>query len=359
MAYTTIDDPSAHFQTTLYSGTGSSQAITNGGNSDLQPDLIWIKNRANTHDHVLMDSTRGVTKRLAPNTTDAEETSSNYVSAFSSDGFTVVSEGAANASSSGSYAAWQWKANGGTTSSNTNGTITTTVQANATAGFSIATYTGVGAARTIGHGLAAAPQFCLIKNRTAAANWNTSCWFLTGDNDKKLKLNLNEGESSTSNFQDTDPSSTVVSIGGGNEVGGEWENVGNYNYVAYFWIPIQGYSKFGSYTGNGNVDGPFVYTGFKPAFVIIKRAVDGGSSQWHTFDSTRNESNVVNKVLFPSTTDVESTYSGSDPQIDILSNGFKLRSSYNQVNASSGNYIHICFAEQPFVTSGGVPCTAR
>ena len=130
-------------------------------------------------------------------------------------------------------------------------------------------------------------------------------------------------------------------------------------YIAYCFAEKQGYSKFGGYTGGGTTDGPFVYTGFKPAWILIKRAVDGGSSQWHTFDSTRNESNVANKVLFPSTNGAEASYTGTDPQIDILSNGFKLRSSYNQVNASSGNYIFICFAESPFVSSKGTPITAR
>ena len=319
MAYTTIDDPSAHFQVHLYSGTSSTNAQTFGGNSDLQPDLVWLKGRSGTSSHVVVDTSRSG-KELNPDNTDADENDAGF-DTFNSDGFTVSGVDNHYNNNSYTYVAWCWKANGGTTSSNTNGTITTTVQANATAGFSIATYTGVGAARTIGHGLASAPKFMLIKNRTAAANWNTSCWFLTGDNDKKLILNITDAESSTSNFQDTDPSSTVVSIGGGNEVGGQWENVGNYNYIAYFWIPIQGYSKFGKYTGNGSTDGPFIYTGFKPAFTITKKSSDAG--EWFGFDNKRNTYNPTDTRLELNDSAAEGT--SSTRLIDVLANGCKIK----------------------------------
>ena len=367
MAYTTIDDGSAHFQVALYTGNDSSNAITNNGNSDLQPDWLWTKNRSSSADHKIFDSTRGVTKFLESNTTDAEGTQANLLSSFNSDGFTLGAGGETNSSST-NYVAWQWKANGGTTTSQTGSDIDSVTQANTTSKFSIITYTGAsnadsdsdnnsGAYWRVKHGLGSTPKLAIFKKRSSAAAWYVWHHKIGGTLDYKyIQLQTNRGVDTESAvlFGNTDWSSTEFEIGGWDVV-----NRDGSTYVAYMFDEVQGYSKFGSYTGNGNNDGPFVYTGFKPAFVLIKRAVDGGSSQWHTFDSTRNEFNVANKVLFPSTNDNESSYTGSDPQIDILSNGFKLRSSYNQVNASSGNYIHICFAEHPFVSSKGAPVTAR
>jgi len=350
MAYTTIDDPSAHFQTTLYSGTGSSQAITNGGNSDLQPDLIWIKNRANTHDHVLMDSTRGVTKRVAPNTTDAEETSSNYVSAFSSDGFTVVSEGAVNASSSGEYVAWQWKANGSTTSSNTTGDINTTVQVNSDAGFSIITYTGNNTDdQTIGHGLGAVPEFAVFKSRAGAAgtgNWSITHSAFSGT--EYIFFTDAAKASANNNFKST-PTSTIFTLGDSDV--NEAETI-----LCYAWTPIQGYSKFGSYTGNGNTDGIFVYLGFKPAFLIIKKT--SGTQHWQMRDNKRDTYNEDSDELLFTSTNGATTTSGNNIA-DFVSNGFKLRGTGADHNEDGGTFIYMAFAEQPLVTSGGVPCTAR
>ena len=369
MAYTTIDDPSAHFHTLTYAGNGSNpRSLTNSANAgDFKPDWLWIKNRTNTYDHAVFDSLRGVDKLLKTNQTNAEGSNSGYHNSFDTNGFTVTANGNVN-NNNENYVAWQWKANGGTTSNQTGSDIDSVTQVNTTSKFSIITYTGAsnadsdsdnnsGAYWRVKHGLGSTPKLAIFKKRSSAAAWYVWHHKIGGTLDYKyIQLQTNKGVDTESAvlFGNTDWSSTEFEIGGWDVV-----NRDGSTYVAYMFDEVQGYSKFGSYTGNGNNNGPFVYTGFKPAFVLIKRAVDGGSSQWHTFDSTRNEFNVANKVLFPSTNDNESSYTGSDPQIDILSNGFKLRSSYNQVNASSGNYIHICFAEHPFVSSKGAPVTAR
>ena len=352
MAYTTIDDPSVYFQTKLWSGNGSAgTSITNDGNSDLQPDFFWAKVRNHTYNHIVLDSSRGVTnKRIIPNSTDAEDTYAGFMDSFDTDGFTVDND--VNTNESGkTYVAWQWKVNGGTTANNTSGDIgTSVVQANTTAGISIVLYTGNNTGgSTVGHGLGGVPEWILTKSRAAAKPWVV--YHASLGNTKSIKLDTNDGAATDSSaWSNTTPSSTTFTLGNGDS-----NHTGT--MVAYCFRSIQGYSKIGSYAGNGSTDGPFVYTGFKPAWVLIKR--DAASSQWHLFDSTRNEFNVANKVLFPSTNEAEQSYTGSDPMIDILSNGFKMRSSYNQVNSSSGNYIYVCFAELPFVSSEGVPTTAR
>ena len=376
MAYTTIDDPSQYFQTALWSGdNATTQDITNDGNSDLQPDWVWVKCRntsGNGFDHVVFDTSRGVSNSvntgLSPSQTDSEGLGDNVtttaqlggVSAMLSDGFTVREGTLDNDSryvneSSRTYVAWQWKANGGTTTSfsASGAQLAGTRQSNTTAGFSIITYTGDGNNNaTIPHGLNSAPKFVIIKDRGNATNWYVghNSTFTTGE----VFLNLNNGLAAAFGpFNKTAPTSSNIVLGTDGNVNGSGDTM-----ICYAFAEVQGYSKFSSYAGNGNTDGPFVYLGFKPAWIMIKRT-DSGSSQWHLFDSTRNEFNVANKVLFPSTDDAEQSYTGTDPQIDILSNGFKLRSSYNQVNSSSGTYIYMCFAEHPFVSSEGVPTTAR
>ena len=355
MAYTTIDDPSAHFQTLLYTGDGtSSQAQTNTGNSDLQPDWVWIKKRAGgtARAHQLYVSSRGVTKLLHSNSDGAESTQSAGLTAFGSDGFTVGDDDGIGANTA-TYVAWQWKANGGTTTSfnesgnNPGGTI----QTNTTAGFSIITTTGTGATGTIAHGLGAVPHWWISKQRSNAENWavyhvsNTSA-----PETEILTLNTTDATADNANaYNDTAPTSTNLTVHTKNEV-----NTDGRTYVHYVFAPIQGYSKFGSYTGNGNADGPFVYTGFKPAWLIIKRTSSSGD--WLLWDNKRDTSNVTDAVLKPNSNAAENTgYS----YIDFLSNGFKIRATDAEINQSGGTLIYMAFAEHPFVSSKGVPVTAR
>lgn len=346
MPYTTIDDPSAYFQIDLHTGTGVAKSETFDGNSDLQPDMLWGKNRSSVVNHILVDSNRGVTKNLTPNSNSAEATSGTRFTAFNSDGFSVGTSSAVNTSGD-EYVVWGWKVNGGTTSSNTDGTITSTVQANTDAGFSIVTYTGTGTAATIGHGLGVAPKFYVVKNRDAAGtDWTCYHESLTS-NQYFLYLNSTAGQSNIVDFWDsTSPTSSVFSIKASSD------NVNNsYDYVAYCFAEKQGYSKFGSYEGNGNANGTFVYTGFKPAFVMTK-SIDS-TSDWNLFDHKREGYNVDNDTLEANDTAAEST----TDMIDLLSNGFKLRIATDPNVAET--YIYIAFAENPFVTSTGIPTTAR
>ena len=346
MAYTTIDDPSAYFQIATYTGNGSStNAITNDGNSDLKPDWLWLKSRSITSDNIIFDSTRGTNKRVSTNTTGAEETQAFY-SSFDTDGFTLGDSNANVNQSSATYVNWQWKANGGTTSSNTNGTITSTVQANTTAGFSIISYTGNGTdGATIGHGLNETPQIFFPKCLSTTTNWEMY-YFPTGGTRQYGYLNLtNKFETWPHNA----PSSTIISLSGsGDSNGNSRPNIG------YAFHSVQGYSKIGTYTGNGNADGPFVYTGFKPAWVILKRS--SGVADWNIFDNKRpNAFNEANGRLRANDSTAEST---SDAGVDLLSNGFKCRLG-SEFNASSTTNFYMAFAEHPFVSSKGVPTTAR
>ena len=360
MAYTTIDDPSQYFQTALWTGNGSARAITNDGNSDLQPDWIWGKNRSDTNAHWLMDSTRGVDKRIISSESDAEDDpSTDILTAFGSDGFSLGTNTEGNKSGD-SYVAWQWKANGGTTSTNDAsatgvGTIDSVYQANTTAGFSIVTHTGSGSSGTIAHGLGAAPKWVLTKNRTD----NSQDWAIyhvgLSSAEYYIRLNTTGAQvAGSSVWGDTAPSSTVITLGGANGK----NNASSKNYVSYCFAPIQGYSKFGSWIGNANTDGPFIYTGFKPAWILYK-----GSSlaeNWIMFDTKRDPHNLTFHRLDAERNNAESTNTGStNPIIDILSNGFKIRGSGNVNNGSGETYIYAAFAEHPFVSSEGVPVTAR
>ena len=357
MAYTTIDDPSEYFHIQLYSGTGSAQSITNDANAgDFQPDWVWVKKRAGgtARNHTLTDSSRGATKGLFSSLNDAEATNAQGLTSFNSDGFSVGTYNNFN-ESSGTYVAWQWKANGGTTSTNTAGTnIDTTVQANTTAGFSIMTYTGTGTDNdSIGHGLGAVPHWIIVKNRDEANGWqiyhhkNTSA-----PETDYLNLNsTNATQDDSDRWSDQAPSSTVITLGGNDGV-----SKSSVKYVCYAFTEIQGYSKFGSYTGNANADGPFVYTGFKPAFVIIKNTAD--SADWTMWDTARYPDNPQNRQLYPNLSNAEDSAS-STTILDMLSNGFKMRGTNNKINGSSDTMIYIAFAEHPFVSSKGVPVTAR
>jgi hypothetical protein len=352
VAYTTIDDPSAYFQTALYTGNGTStNAITNDGNSDLQPDWLWLKARSIVADHIIFDSTRGTNKRISTNTTSAEETQAFY-SSFDSDGFTL-GDSNANVNQNGTtYVTWQWKANGGTTSSNTDGSITSTVQANTTAGFSIVTYTGTGSNATVGHGLGSAPNWLIVKSRGNADPWNN----LVDDIGADETLEFNTFNMGTGVWNTTRPTSTVFSIGTNNGV-----NRSSGTFVAYCFAEKQGYSKFGKYVGNGDAtNGPFVYTGFKPSWIMQKNISSNGND-WYMWDVKRalDSQGYVNrndKYLQANSTGVQSTGAG----FDFLSNGFRpVSTNAGYINTSGSTYIYFAFAEHPFVSSKGVPTTAR
>ena len=344
----TIDDGSQYFNTVLYSGNSGANSVTGVG---FQPDFLWIKSRNASENHVLFNSNVGAGSQLRSNTTGAE-TSSAYIDSFDTDGFSMNTTLKDTNFSSYNYVSWSWLANGGTTSSNTDGSITSTVQANTTAGFSIITYTGNGTnGATVGHGLGKVPDIVLTKNRSNSGyHWlmyhsaNTSA-----PETDTLFLNLTNATSDSEFWwNDTAPTSSVfsLSVNGGNNDSGN-------TYVAYCFNNVEGYSKFGSYTGNGNADGTFVYTGFRPAFVLIKRTT--GTEDWFIYDSVRDTFNAVDSYLKPNTSGAEATASYGD----LLSNGFKARNTFAALNASGEPYIYMAFAENPFVSSSGVPVVAR
>jgi len=353
MAYTTIDDPSAYFHTQLYTGNGSTQNITNNANAgNFKPDYIWTKARGDNGSHTNQDSNRGAGKQFYPNLTYQEENVQG-VSAFLTNGFSLGSNGTSNANNV-THVAWQWKCNGGTTASNTDGTITSTVQANTTAGFSIITYTGTGSVGTIGHGLGVAPKMLIVKNRTTALDWAIYHKDLTDDGYVVAFNNTDaQADSGTNRWNHTAPTSSVIHIGAGQQT-----NQNTNNMVCYAFAPIQGYSKFGSYVGNGHVRGPFIYTGFKPAFLIVKNITNSGYD-WAMTDNKRSPVNEVDKYLWPNSTGSEYSGSGINLDMDYLSNGIKLRTSRSETNHNGATFIYMAFAENPFVTSTGISTTAR
>ena len=346
MAYTTIDDPSAYFQTALYTGTGATQSVSNDGNSDLQPDWVWIKKRSALGNNSVFDSTRGAYKELVTNGANAEATDVQLLTQFDTDGFTVGTNSGVNGSGD-TFVAWQWKANGGTTSSNTDGFTTSTVQANTDAGFSIVTYTTDGSERTIGHGLGVKPDIIITKPRNAATSWVVTTDIIDGSMDFLVL----DSSAAAGTFTRAAPTSSVFSY---------LDDSGN-NMVSYCFASKQGFSKFGKYTGNaGGENGPFVHLGFKPAFVMIKLA--SSTQSWDIHDTARNLFNPMEKRLLPNSSGAEETRptsGGSVDCVDFLSNGFKVRSVESILNSNNGTYIYMAFAENPFVTSTGIPTTAR
>jgi len=355
MAYTTIDDGSAHFHTQLYTGNSSNRSETNDANAgDFRPDWVWIKARSETKAGRVFDSSRGATKVMYPSASNAEGTTATSLTSFDSDGFSLGTSDGINKNTI-TYVAWQWKANGGTTSTNTAGTnIDTTVQANTTAGFSIMTYTGTGTDNdSIGHGLGAVPHWIIVKNRDESNGWqiyhhkNTSA----PETDYLNLQSTNATQDDSDRWSDQAPSSTVITLGGNDGV-----SKSSVKYVCYAFTEIQGYSKFGSYTGNGNADGTFVYTGFKPAWIMTKRT-DANNEAWNIQDNKRSPFNVQDNFIQPDA-DAEASAGGTGIW-DALSNGFKLRQNLSSTNNSGSNYIYMAFAEHPFVSSKGVPTTAR
>ena len=325
---------------TLYTGTGASLSVTNA--ASFKPDLVWVKGRSGATDHALYDSVRGTTKQLESNTTTAETTEATGLTAFGSAGFTVGALAQMNTSAA-TYVGWQWQAGQGSSSSNTNGTITSTVSVNASAGFSVVTYTGTGANATVGHGLGVAPAFYVVKARNYGSGGNWVAWHTSIGQPNALWMNLTNAQFSyPTAFNSTNPTSSVLSLGTAPEV----NNSGS-NFVAYCWTPIAGYSAFGSLTGNGSADGPFVYLGFRPRFILYKRT--DSTSNWRIWDTARTPYNAMSSVLYPDASDAE--YTATTQDFDALSNGFKIRNSSAAMNASGGTYIYAAFASNPFRNS--------
>jgi len=348
MAYITFQ-PSDYFNTVLYTGNGSdAHGITGVG---FQPDFVWTKIRSGSDNHGLYDVIRGVTNNLQTNSNYAQQSSSALLQSFDSDGFTVGTNGEINNNSS-TFASWNWKA-GGSGSSNTDGSITSTVSANTTAGFSIVQWTGTGSNATIGHGLGVTPQ-CFIMKKTS----NTSAWSMYHEsigNTKFMTVNASSDPTTSSTvFNNTSPTSSVFSVGTADN-----GNASGETYIGYFFADKKGYSKFDSYTGNGNVSGPFIYTGFKPAFFLYKESGQSGQN-WTIVDSKRDTINVAGKLLHPDLTNSESDQTGSTAiNMDFLSNGIKIRGTDANINRSGSSYIYMAFAEEPLVSSNEVPATAR
>ena len=367
MAYTTVDKPGDYFNTIVYEGNEDNSGIQAQTGVGFQPDLVWVKNREGAFGHIWVDSVRGVGQTLTSRSTAAEEDEAGTVEVFGSDGFTVgeasQAAGPAVNQDEKDHVAWCWKcetAFSNDASATSVGSIDSVGKVNTTAGFSIVSYTGTGANATIAHGLGAKPQVIITKSRDTAQNWLVQHKYSIGSDGwtDSLVLNLtNAADDDASYWNDTEPTSTVFSVGSS-----ALSNKSSDAMIAYCFAEKQGYSKFGSYTGNGSTDGTFVYTGFKPAFTLIKRTDSATGGSWILFDNKRgtNVINPVDVVLAASNNQSEADW-GTTYDCDYLSNGFKWRfdgtGGYN--NASGGTYIYMAFAENPFVTSTGVPATAR
>jgi len=342
MAYTTINKSSLNFNTKLYTGNGSTNNITGVG---FQPDWVWTKCRSTVNSHRVIDAVRGVTKAIVTNSTGAEFTEATGLSAFGSDGYTLNGNLASMNTNNDTYASWNWKANG-QGSSNTAGSINTTyTSVNTTAGFSISQYTGTGSNATVGHGLGAVPKMIIVKKLSGADSW--TIYHASMGATKKINFDTGARGTQSDRWNDTSPTNTLFSIGTNGSV-----NANNATYVAYCFAEKQGYSKFSSYVGNSNADGPFVYTGFKPAFVLLKSSTS--VEEWVMFDNKRLGYNPDNNALIASSNSAEAT----DNDIDFLSNGFKLRRNTGYVNDNGRVFIYMAFG-QSLVGTNNVPCTTR
>ena len=344
MAYTDIDKSDDYFNTVLYTGNGSTQSITGVG---FQPDLVWVKSRNDSYNHANWDIVRGTSNALQTSTTSAEQTIEG-VTSFDSDGFTLSTAASAN-SNTKTFVSWNWLADNTSGSSNTDGSIASTVSANTTSGFSIVSWTGTGTnPSTVGHGLGTAPSCIILRDRD-----NVSDWYVGHDGigwTDRLKLNTTASTaSSVTLWNNTAPTSSLFTISSALNFNGS-------PTIAYCFADVKGFSKFGSYTGTGSADGTFVYTGFKPAFLLVKNT-QNAAALWYLFDNKRNSFNLVNASLYPNNGAVEGISGVSI--MDFVSNGFKLRGSSGGTNPSGQTMIYMAFAENPFVTSTGIPTTAR
>jgi len=359
MAYSNINKPTDYFETQLHTGNNGSGRTFTG--LDFTPEFIWGKVRdSSNYYHFVVDIVRGGDKFLAPNVTAAEDNKSHgEITSFNSDGTTWIdgtnatyprvyyNDGAGSTLGGSTYVNWNWKA-GGTGVSNTDGSITSTVSANTTSGFSIVSYTGnITAGATVGHGLGDVPKFIIVKNRAAAA-WDWTCYHASLGNTRRIFLNsTSAGDTTSAGWNNTTPSSLVVTLGAGRETNND------NTLIMYCFAEKKGFSKFGSYTGNGNTDGTFVYTGFKPAFFMAKRT--DTSANWAIIDNQRNTFNVETKRLFPNLVNAEESFDTAD----FVSNGLKFKTTSGDWNVSGGTYIYMAFAESPLVAGNYVPTTAR
>ena len=347
MAYTTIDDASLYFRVKTYTGNSTNNtAITwDETHANMQPDWIWLKNRTASQEHWLADSVRGADKFLESNSTNAEADGTSGFDSFDANGFTVDNSARTNRNT---MVGWGWKG-GGSASSNSDGSITSSVSANTTAGFSIVSYTGSGSNATVGHGLGVAPAWYIVKQRNAGRSWNVYHKSLGATKYILLENTAGSGTDSTV-WNDTGPTSTTFSVGTTNST-----NASSGTFIAYCFAEKKGYSKFGVYTGNGNANGTFVYTGFRPAWIMSKRT--DSSDGWRIRDAKRDIDNPAQHRLLANASDVEVIASSQDT--DFLSNGFKIRNSDSGYNTSGATYIYMAFAESPFVNSNGVANNAR
>ena len=328
--YTTIDNPELYFQVKLYTGNGSTQTITlDNTDADLDPDLIWVKKRSGTHDSVVVDTVRGVTKVIETSTSDAEATWANGITAISTDSFALGDSGANNDNTE-TFVAWCWKES-------------------ADSGMDIVSYTGNGSARTISHSLSAVPKMIIVKDRDDA-DYSWHVYHEAVGNGKTLYLDLtNAPDTNSIYWNNTSPTSSVFSVGTSVTT-----NKSSDDFIAYLFAPKQGYSAMGSYTGNGNADGPYIHLGFRPAWIMTK--ISSGADDWQVCDNKRDPDNAVFSQLMPNSSDAQND---GDAKVDFLSNGFKIRKSGGSWNGSGSEFIYMAFAESPFVNSNGVPTSAR
>jgi len=362
MAYSSITKPEEYFNTKLYTG-GNGSATTISG-LDFAPDFAWCKDREGTGVHALMDRLRTgsyghgwLRTDVSGSPADPENNTNGRgnISSFTSDGYVLSADtwGASNQGTT-NHVAWNWRA-GGSGSSNSNGSITSTVSANTTAGFSIVSYTGTGSAATIGHGLGVKPDAILVKNRDASQNWFVYQKALDASAPEDYYILLSGAAvrvNDATAWNDTAPTTSVFSVGSNDAT-----NKSSDKHIAYCFVGIKGYSKFGSYVGNGNADGTFVYTGFKPAWVMLKA---NDSDNWYVKDNKRDVDNPVITQLFPNLSNADNTNSVS--YLDFLSNGFKLRGTDSGINGNGNTNFYFAFAENPFVgndSGTAVPVTAR
>jgi hypothetical protein len=347
MPYSNIDSPKKYFVATTYTGNGSTQSITS---LDFSPDFVWLKKRNDIGSHNLFDSIRGATKWLLSNSTDAEGTTASSLTSFDANGFSLGSNASTN-SNTNTFISWSWRGSDSSAVSNTAGTITSTVSANTTSGFSIVSWNDTSSPSTIGHGLGVSPKMIIMKSRTSGSgNWLVYHASNTSQPETDyLLLNSTQATADLNTvWNDTAPTSTVFTYGTDGAISGDM--------IAYCFADVKGFSKFGSYTGNSSADGTFVYTGFKPAFVLRKNTAS--LSAWFLHDNKRDGYNLTKNWLSPDDSDAEETVS-TLLSIDFLSNGFKMRSDNGNGNASGTTYIYMAFAENPFVSSKGIPTTAR
>jgi hypothetical protein len=328
---TTATQAGKFFNPVLYSGNSSTNTITGVG---FQPDFTWFKRRDTAVSHGLQNSVTGVTKILRSDTTAAEDTYSGYIQSWNSDGFVLGSGDTSSNQTGGTYVSWNWRASNATAVSNTAGSITSTVSANTTAGFSIVTFSGNSTNGTVGHGLGAVPSMVIWKCRNQVEDWQV--YHISVVASESLRLNTTAARAGSSAWQSTTPTSSVVYLGAGST------NQTGQNNLLYCFAPIAGYSAFGGYTGNGSTDGPVIFTNMRPAYMMVKRTDSTGD--WYVVDNTRSPSNVVNLYLAANTSGAEGTYT----LCDFLSNGFKMRNTSTEMNASGGSYIYMAFASNPF-----------